>query len=476
MAFAPSTTRCAALVLALWLGLTACAPGPAPPSTDATAAKATAGTPAPTGSPIPTRTPTLRPTGTPTPSPAAESPVPATPSPQASATPSPLYSVETEGPIAENLTVRCRMDASRGIQPYIWRIHDEYLSSFQVLKAGQWVSLAWDEDVPVRAVYLAFLDYPNAYRIRQFDADGALIREEAGPGFINHAVFLEAGTRSVTLLAEQESSLSAMYAFGEGNIPNYHPWEPTPEKLDYLIVATHPDDDVLFMGAILPLYTVDQGREGSVFYAAIQNRVRKDEAQNGAWVMGLRTAPILGPFPDILPQSKERFEHLFSEDKVILHLVRLFRQYRPEVVFSHDVYGEYGHWQHVRLSKAVRRAIPLAAKKSYDPTSAREYGVWRVKKLYLHLYAKNKISLPVEKPIAAYGGLTPVEIAAAAFQCHSSQLDTGHAVWNEGFYSLSDFGLAYTAVGPDTPGRNDPFEHIDPATIRGAGPAGTPAP
>ena len=73
--------------------------------------------------------------------------------------------------------------------------------------------------------------------------------------------------------------------------------------------------------------------------------------------------------------------------------------------------------------------------------------------------------------------IKPVEIAAAAFQCHQSQMPSRHSVSNEGVYSLSDFGLAYTAVGPDTPGVNDPFEHIDPATIHGVGtPATTQTP
>ena len=64
-----------------------------------------------------------------------------------------------------------------------------------------------------------------------------------------------------------------------------------------------------------------------------------------------------------------------------------------------------------------------------------------------------------------------MEIATAAFECHQSQMPSRHAVRNEGVYSLSDFGLAYTAVGPDTPGVNDPFEHIDPETIHGTGTA-----
>ena len=335
------------------------------------------------------------------------------------------------------------------------------------------MSLSWSDDVPVKTVWLAFSDYPGAYLVRQLDGAGALIREDAGQSYVNHAVFVAEETRAVTVLSKGEISLCSLYAYGAGVVPGYHPWEPTPEKLDYLIVAMHPDDDVLFMGAILPLYTVEEGREGSVYYAATQDRVRKDEAGDGAWVMGLRTAPLLGAFPDIPPQYREQNEKYFTEAAVTQALVRLFRQYRPEVVFSHDLNGEYGHWQHKLLAGAVREAAKLAAKGYYDPQSVRRYETWQVKKTYLHLYRRNQITLPVDKPIAAYGGLTPREIAAAALQRHVSQLSQNHTKAEGEAYDLSAFGLVYTAVGPDTPGLNDPFEHIDPAVLH-CNPAPTP--
>ena len=374
------------------------------------------------------------------------------------------YSIETE-PAAQNLTGRCQVTSDLKTTAYTWRVTDAELFTAQVLEAGQRVSLTWREDVPVKAVYLAFKDYPEAYRVQQFDEAGALLKEEVGPHYVNHAVFLEEGTRTVTVFPDSQIVLCSFYAYGEGAIPDYHPWAPVPEKLDYLIVAMHPDDDVLFMGAIVPLYGVDQGREGTISYTATRERVRKDEAGNGAWIMGLRNQPILGTFPDVPQRYREKYKNSFKQKDVVQYLVALFRQYKPEVVFSHDLNGEYGHWQHQLLAHAVQEAVPLAADPAYDPGSAELYGTWEIKKLYLHLYAENPIHLPVTKPIDAYGGLTPVEIAAAAFQCHKSQLPSRHAVTNEGVYSMSDFGLAYTTVGLDTAEVNDPFEHIDPAVL-----------
>ena len=387
------------------------------------------------------------------------------------------YSIETPGPQAENLTRHCTLSSDLKSTAYTWRLTDEELNTTQILKPGERVSISWRDGIPVKAVRMAFKDYPGAYRIQQFDAAGTLLKEESAPLLVNNAVFVEEGTRTVTLVPEEEINLCSLYAFGEGVVPDYHPWAPTPEKLDYLVVAMHPDDDVLFMGAIPPLYTVEQGREGSIFYTATRERVRKNEAENGAWIMGLRKAPILGTFPDIPPSYYEKYKNTFPQEEVVNCLVALFRRYKPEVVFSHDLEGEYGHWQHKILAHAVQEAVPLAADPAYDPSSAEQYGAWQIKKLYLHLYPENRIVLPATKPIAAYGGLTPVQIAAAAFQCHKSQLPSRHAVTNEGVYSMSDFGLAYTLVGTDTPGVNDPFEHIDPRSLHPlpAAEAATPA-
>ena len=452
MAFSPKK-GCAALLLALWLGLMICVPVPGASSAAETEAS-------PTQNPAEAET----------------TPKGAISSDQltgAEASAASLYSIAVEGQTAENLTKRCVLSTDLKSADYIQLIlSDDDLYTSQRMAAGKHISLSWTDDVPVKALWIAFKDYPGEYRVQQFDAEDALIREEAGFKYVNHAVFLEGNARSVTVIADEKIEICSLYAYGEGIIPSYHPWEPAPEKLDYLIVVMHPDDDVLFMGAILPLYTVDQGREGNIFYAATRQRERKDEAGNGAWIMGLRKTPILENFLNISRFTDENKQY-FQKQEVVKYLVGLFRRYRPEVVFSHDLLGEYGNWQHRLLARAVRDAVPLAADPSYDAKSAEQYGTWEVKKLYLHLYEENPIHLPVTKPIEAYGGSTPVEIATAAFQCHQSQLTSRHQMLNEGVYSLSDFGLAYTTVGLDTPDLNDPFEHIDPTTLHSLS---TPAP
>jgi LmbE family N-acetylglucosaminyl deacetylase/Leucine-rich repeat (LRR) protein len=376
----------------------------------------------------------------------------------------PLRTAEADGE-AQNLTDSCTLFSDLSHTAYRSRISDDDLRTSQHFSAGVTVGIAWTDAVPVRAVYVAFLHEPGRYLIRQYDANGALLSETEGTSYINDAIIVEDGTRRVVIDPGEDLDICSLYAYGEGAIPNIHDWQPTPEKLDYLIIAMHPDDDVLFMGAIVPIYTAQKGLEGSILYMATRERVRKDEAMNGAWTMGLRSRPILDDMPDIPDTYRTEFQSTFKQADVTREVVRFLRRYKPEVVFSHDVNGEYGHWQHQLLSAAVLNAAPLASDPTYDEQSYTAYGAWEVKKLYLHLYAENKITLPATEPLAAFDGKTPFDIATEAFECHKSQLQKRHAVRNEGIYSLSDFGLAYTTVGTDTAGLNDPFEHIDPAAL-----------
>lgn len=373
---------------------------------------------------------------------------------------------------AENLTAACRLTAD--YTSSLGRLTDNDKESARRIPAGKSVTISWPDGVPVEAVYAAFFFDPQPYTVLQHDASGTLLSETEGALLWNNVIEPTEGARSVTIRAgAEELALCTLYAYGAGEIPNYHPWQPTPEKADYLLVAMHPDDDTLFLGAIIPIFGAEQGREGVMLYMATRVRERRDEAMNGAWTMGLRTLPVFGGFPDIPQNYRAQLENTFRRATVVQYLVRQIRKYRPEVVVSQDLNGEYGHWQHVLLANAVLEAAPLAADASYDSASAEEYGAWTVKKVYLHLYPENKLELPVEAPLAAFDGKTAVQIATEAFACHASQLPSRHAVTNEGVYSLSDFGLAYSTVGPDTPGGNDLFENIDPAVLRTAA---TPVP
>ena len=69
------------------------------------------------------------------------------------------------------------------------------------------------------------------------------------------------------------------------------------------------------------------------------------------------------------------------------------RRYRPDVVVSHDVNGEYGHGAHRVCADVALYCVQNCMRLDVESESAAEYGLWTVQKLYLHLYGDDPLEL-----------------------------------------------------------------------------------
>lgn len=376
-------------------------------------------------------------------------------------------------PFAKKLTGGCTFssDFTEDFTP----VTDYNFRSSLVVPAGRSVTLAWPEEVPAAAVLLSFYTEPAPFTVRRYDGVGALLDESAGAALMNCLVEAAPPVRSVTFTAtERDMVIYALDVYGAGRVRYSFDWQPTPEKTDYLLIAAHPDDDVRYLGAIIPICSLQQGRIGTAIYMTASRRPRFDEAQEGAWAMGLRTLPLLAGFEDAAKRDEAR---AFSLEMLTDYFVRALRRCRPEVVVTHDIGGEGGNWHNKRVAEALLAAVPLAADETADPASAAQHGTWAVKKVYLHLYGENALTLPIDEPLPRAGGRTAREIAHEAFACHQVvHPEKQNPIGENMRFPLSDFGLAYTAVGPDTPGVNDLFEHIDGSVLHDAYATPTPAP
>ncbi len=317
---------------------------------------------------------------------------------------------------------------------------------------------------------------PERVRLRQTAKDGTLLADEYAEPLFDGIIHLADGAVCVTIMADSAGmDLARLALFSEGTLPSpFLDWQDTPKGMDYMIIATHPDDDVLFMGGIIPTYGSEQGYVGTVVYVTNPSRRRVNEAMLGAWEMGTTYRPMFLGFQDIREVTKENYTHRFLPETVTLALVRMLREYRPLVVFSHDVNGEYGHWQHKIVSAAVLDAVRLCADPTYDVLSYEAFGAWEVKKCYIHLYPDNPFVLDVRTPLASRGGRTALEVAQDAYKKHQSQQGGRHFVQSEtDRHALNRFGMAYGTVEVGT----DVFDNIDPALLSTyTGPSETPTP
>ena len=306
---------------------------------------------------------------------------------------------------------------------------------------------------PVESFTVEFLD-ENKKSIGQ---------ETRTTGFYADAVVFPADARQVRLSLVGKDNWVRNLCVYDANHPDnaVQQWQPVPEKLDLLVFSPHQDDELLFLGGTIP-YACQKGADVGVVYMTNGGRSRYTEALDGLWTAGLRNHPIFLNWRDQKVNSFSIALKTWSQKGVDpqQEVVRLIRKYRPEVIVGPDLEGEYGHTQHKLTARLVADAIPLAMDESYDPESVQEYGVWEVRKVYLHLYTENRIEMDWNQPFSSDSPISPIFLAKEAYDKHRSQQRAYSMNREAETYDNKICGLYYTAVGPDEE-KNDFFEHID---------------
>lgn len=316
----------------------------------------------------------------------------------------------------------------------------------------------------ISAVYMQFYRTGTAFDVQTQDEEGKWQTVSAcETDYLTGCAVLETPASAVRIVPRGERMYVAeVHVFAEGEMPQWvQRWEPPLEKADLLLISGHPDDEILFMGGTIPYYAGELKKDVQVAYLVPSMPYRRLELLDGLWLCGVRHYPDLGPFADRYSYNlRELFKMKgWSQESVERYVVGLYRRYRPEVVVTHDVNGEYGHAVHRAAADAAQRCVALAADAGYQEKRLAYTEPWQVKKLYLHLYEENALRMDWRKPLVAFGGRTAFDMAEAAFACHISQQRTDYKVEDFGPYDNAEFGLAFTAVGEDAE-KNDFFEHI----------------
>ena len=239
-------------------------------------------------------------------------------------------------------------------------------------------------------------------------------------------------------------------------------WESPSSKADLMLVSTHPDDEVLWFGGLLPYYSIIRKKNVVLVNMIPCVRKRRIELCDCLWSMGLTAYPIFGRWPDVNTSNLEDVYKQINKIAVSSFLTAQVRKYRPDVLVLHDVNGEYGHAMHKMSSQAGRLAYEHAADPSMYPEQVEKYGTWQVKKCYIHLYAENQMHMNWFEPQEVFGGKSCQQMAREGMQYHKSQL-INHRPWkveDGGIHDNSLFGLYATEVGEDV-AKNDLLEHLE---------------
>ena len=363
---------------------------------------------------------------------------------------------------AENITKRCKFKVSEGSRDRL--TNGKVGSPWKYEHSDAWVGIQLPDDVTPGAIRLEWMFDPTGYELVEYDADQNPLRtrtqDDAFPS-IYTVYALNPSTRSIQLkMTAKDQGVSNIALYSAGVLPaDVQTWLPPVEKADMMVFSTHQDDEVIFLGGTIPYSDVVCGRPTITVYMANCNRDRRREALECLWEMGSRHYPEFINMKDEKVSSIDKGLKLWGgKDNILKEIVARIRRYKPEVIVTQALDGEYGHNQHKIVANAMQPAIEAAADPNQYPDSYNLYGAWQVKKLYIHLYKENQIHMDWKTPQDACGGLSLLEVARKGMEKHASQTKY-FKVRDGGQYDNSLFGLALTTVGEDV-AKNDFFENI----------------
>ena len=371
---------------------------------------------------------------------------------------------EQSGETAQDLTDLCKITEPEGRMAR--RMTDGNVETYTRFSKYDGVTCEWGDDAPVRGVYLKWYSMPETFELIELDADGG----EAGARTIDAPLLnayyeIGADARGLNIRSDEGMELCEIAFYSEGTLPEgVHDWQQPTEKADILIFSAHADDEFLYFGGTIPTYAGERGLNVQIVYMACEERIRMDEAMEGLWLCGVRNAPVFAGFKDAYTETLEAAEKRWGHDETLAAIVGYIRRFKPEVIVTHDLEGEYGHGAHRVTAHCTLEAVSVAADGTQLLESAERYGAWQTQKLYLHLYKSGAVIMDWRVPLDAFDGKTALKMANLAYQCHVSQQEYHKNVYDTGDYSSAEFGLAYTMVGTDETG-GDFLENIDPSRL-----------
>lgn len=332
-------------------------------------------------------------------------------------------------------------------------------------------ALTLRSDIPMHGLYVIWEEQPRAFTL----AGGSGSATEYGDSVFLHQYYPLNGENEIRLTPKNDSGkhfgIKELYVLGEGEVPSWvQRWEPAWEDADLMLLFAHPDDEVLFFGGLLPYYAGERGLRVVPVLLTDAGSQRSTELLNCLWSLGQRYYPVFGPFRDVYAWNLKDAYAKFGKNKTTRFLVEQLRRFKPEVLVTHDIGGEYGHGAHRLCADLATRSLTLSADPSFDSESYALYGGHTPQKLYLHLYRKNGLEMDWDQPLLSFGGRTGFELAEDAYgSFHLSQhrYEQYRVEPRNSKYSSYRFGLYFSSVGPDVQ-KNDLMENTEIAGGQGS--------
>jgi len=270
-------------------------------------------------------------------------------------------------------------------------------------------------------------------------------------------------------------------------------------------IFAHPDDEGSMSGALLKYSTLDvetglvcatRGEVGEIADPALATpenlgQVREGEMRAAAEVLGVHNLWFLDYRDSGMAGTPENADaRAFAQAsaaEVVGKLVKIIREFRPQVIVTFDESGAYGHPDHIAIYRYTTSAFHAAADavqypdlgpahsvsklyySSFPRSALRAIGEWMSTQNYEGSFSgldPEKLGIPDEQ-ISVWLNVEPWrEQKDRSRSMHRTQLDPNNLMAKipeeiqRNWRSHERYQLAASRVGPDVPGENDLFARI----------------
>jgi hypothetical protein len=298
----------------------------------------------------------------------------------------PAMIANAEEPIAPDITNACTFRVSCHRDRIGLLCDEKYLTIWQGARES-WVEIALPNDSPCYGLYICFGGELTDWAVQTQNTDGnwetVYTPEEAFyhqfvplPGVLRLRIY------SKPKKDKQPLAISEIRLLGKGKLPGWvQVWHKMQGKADLMLVVAHPDDEYLFMGGAIPYYAGELQKKVIVICLVNTHSMRKSELLDGLWHCDVRDYPEMGTAIDYYQLSLRKIYDLWHEEQLRIRITRLIRRYKPDVLVTHDVKGEYGHGAHMAAADICKTCLLRAQDSAYDAQSAKMYGTWQIPKM-----------------------------------------------------------------------------------------------
>ena len=267
----------------------------------------------------------------------------------------------------------------------------------------------------------------------------------------------------------------------------------------------HPDDEGIVSGALLQYSTsgvetglvcATRGEVGEIADPALATpenlgQVREGEMRAAAEVLGVHNLWFLDYRDSGMAGTPENADaRAFAQAsaaEVVGKLVKIIREFRPQVIVTFDESGAYGHPDHIAIYRYTTSAFHAAADavqypdlgpahsvsklyySSFPRSALRAIGEWMSTQNYEGSFSgldPEKLGMPDEQ-ISVWLNVEPWrEQKDRSRSMHRTQLDPNNLMAKipeevqRNWRSHERYQLAASRVGPDVPGENNLFARI----------------